>query len=373
MSVRRPSTLTVNLDNYAANLEVVHKYLPEGCSILAVVKADAYGLGAVPIAQRALHEGVAILGVASVAEGVELRAAGITAPILVLVQCALEELPLVVRNDLSLAVSDVDTTAELGDIARRAKAVASVHCEIDTGMGRQGFNTERGARDIVKITHISNVDIQGVFTHLASASSPDDPFTENQIRAFRHLVREVDKDGIPYEMLHAANSGAVVNYPQAAFDMVRVGLMTYGVWPSDAPPETSALKPVASWTTRVALIRDLPGGASISYGRTYRTSGPVRIAAIPVGYADGYRLGLSNRSDVLVRGVRCPVRGQVTMNEMLVDVTKVPEAVAGDKVTLIGVDGKERITAEELAGKAETIPYELLTGIGQSVDRAYVP
>ena len=365
------STLTVDLLSYSKNLENIRGRLPSGCDIMAVVKADAYGLGAVPIAKRAIEVGVAMLGVASVAEGAELREAGIEAPILVMVQPRQDDLPIAVRDKLRLTLSDLQTAEWLGDVARKAKSVASVHCEIDTGMGRQGFAVEEASPGLSDVTRISNVDIEGIFTHFASADIAEDPFTENQIRSFRQLLKQLDKDGIPYEAAHAANSAAIFNYPQSYFDMVRAGLCSYGVWPGKRPDNVESLERVVTWESSIVLIRDMPGGASVSYGRTYRVPGPTKLAAVPVGYADGYRVALSNRGDVLVRGQRCPVRGRVTMNEMMVDVTDVADAVVGDKVTLIGRDGTGEVTVEELAERANTIPYEIITGIGAAVAREY--
>jgi len=215
------------------------------------------------------------------------------------------------------------------------------------------------------------VDIEGVFTHFASADILDDPFTENQIRLFRQLLKRLDKDGVPYEAAHAANSAAILNYPQSFFDMVRVGLFAYGVWPGERPKGEEAPEQVISWETNIVLIRDMPGGASVSYGRTYRTPGPTKLALIPIGYADGFRFSLSNRGNVLIRGHRCPVRGRVTMNEIVIEVSSVPDAAVGDKVTLIGRDGKEEITVEDMASAAHTIPYEIMTGIGSAVERKY--
>lgn len=367
------STLTVDLHNYSLNLEKIRGRLPNGCDILAVVKANAYGLGAVPTAKRAIEAGVAMLGVATVAEGTELREAGIEAPILVLMQPRQDDLPIAVKDKLRVTLSDLQTAEWLGDIARKAKSVASVHCEIDTGMGRQGFALEEAPQGLSDVTRISNVDIEGVFTHFPSADIAEDPFTENQIRSFRQLLKQLDKDGIPYEAAHAANSAAIFNYPQSCFDMVRAGLCSYGVWSGKRPDNAESLERVVTWETSIVLIRDMPGGASVSYGRTYRVPGPTKLAAVPVGYADGYPFALSNRGDVLIRGKRCRVRGRVTMNEMMVDVTDVPDAAVGDNITLIGQDGTQEVTVEELAERADTIPYEIITGLGAAVAREYRP
>jgi alanine racemase len=314
-----------------------------------------------------------MLAVATVAEGLELRDAYPDIPILVLVQPSDDELALAIQNGLHLTLSDLKTAERIGEIARKANRIVDVHCEIDTGMGRQGFQIDVEPKAILKITRISNVDIEGIFTHFPDADRDDSTFTLNQIKIFRQQLRDLSDTGIPFEMAHAANSAAILNHRTSYFNLVRPGIITYGVYPNNSVPEDTPFHPVANWTTRIVLVRDLPGGVGISYGRTYRTTSPECVAVLPVGYADGYPRALSNRGEVLIRGVRCPVRGAVTMNETVVDVSHVPNATAGDSVTLIGQEGNERIRVEELAEKCDTIGYEILTGIGPGVARDYHP
>jgi len=325
----------------------------------------------VPIAQRALREGVAMLGVATVAEGIELRNAGIQTPILVMVHPLEEHLAPAIQHGLRLMVSNVATVERIGELARRMKKVVPIHCEIDTGMGRLGFNAENAPEKLLSLTRISNVDIEGIATHFPVADATDDPFTENQIKTFKQLLKLLQKDGIPYDMVHAANSAGCVRGAEGLFDMVRVGLMTYGTWPTDMVTEEQ-LQPVIEWVSKVALVKELPGGASIGYGRTYRAPAPMRAAVVPVGYADGYRHALSNQADVLIRGHRCPVRGTVSMDQIVVDVTHLPHVAAGDLTVLIGRQNHEEITVGELAELANTIPYEVTTAIGNRVERVYV-
>lgn len=372
MSESRIAKIEVDLDAYANNLQVVRERIPKDCGILAIVKADAYGMGAVRVSQRALAEGAAMLGVATVEEGKALREEGIQAPILVMVHPPQDALSTALEHRLTLMISDLQTADRLGDLARKVKKVALIHCEVDTGMGRQGISADKAAGILQDLTRISNIDIEGIATHFPSADDASDPFTQNQIRSFRQLLKQLDKGGIPYEMVHAANSAAIVNFPNSAFDLVRPGIMAFGVWPAVTQPSDNPLKPVARWTSQIVLIKDLPGGASISYDRTFKAEGPMRAASIPVGYADGYRRKLSNRAEVLIRGQRCPVRGNICMDSMVVDVTHVKGAAVGDEVTLMGQDGEARITVEELADKADTIAYEILTGIGPRLPRVYI-
>jgi len=370
MSSPAPSKAIVDLDAYAHNLRVVQRYAGESAAIAAIVKANAYGHGAVPIAEKAVACGARMLGVATVDEGVELREAGIAVPILVLFQPAEDALQAVIAHRLTLVLADVATAEKLGAMAHRANRVVPVHCIVDSGMGRQGFNLVRAAQEIQYLTRISHIDIEGIATHFPSADKPDDQFTQGQIREFRHLLRELEKDGIPYELAHAANSAGIMNYASSAFDMVRPGLVTYGVWPASTPAPKGLLRPVLRWETKVTQVRELEPGSSVGYGRTYTTPDRMRAAILPVGYADGYKHALSNNAEVLIRGKRCPVRGSVCMDQVVIDVTGL-DVAAGDVVTLIGADGDDCITAEELAAHARTIPYDILTGIGNRVPREY--
>jgi alanine racemase len=373
MNAPAPSKAIIDLGAYAQNLATVRAMIPKESAILAVVKADGYGLGAAPLAKKAVDSGAAMLGVASVTEALALREAGIDAPILVMVQPTEEAIPAAIEADLRLMISDVGMAERVGEVARRINRVVPVHCKIDTGMGRQGFLADKAVSEMLYLTRISHIDIEGMATHFANANAAQDPFTNQQIRLFRQVLRQLEKEGIPYEMVHAANSAAVVNFASsAAFDMVRAGLMTYGVWPTDTPPATSPLAPVLRWETRVVHVRTIGGGDSVGYGRTYIAHDQVRLATLPVGYADGFKHSLSNRASVLIRGKRCPVRGRVSMDQISVDVTHVPSVEFGDTAVLIGLDGGDSITVEELAERAGTIPYEILTGLGRRVERVYI-
>lgn len=372
MSPAPVSRLIVDLDAYAHNLGVVKSLIPEDCAVMAVVKANAYGLGAVPIAKKAIECGVAMLGVATVREGIELREGGVEdTPILVLITPPEDALGPALTHRLRLTVADVATAERLGDIARKAKKVAAIHCEIDTGMGRQGFTPENALNELLSITRISNVDIEGIFTHFPLANVVNDPFTLNQIKTMRQFLRQVDKAGVPYEMSHAANSAAIVNYPGAAFDLVRAGLITYGVWPSDAPPTGPKLRPVAHWISRIILIKNVAGGASIGYGRTYKAPRPIKTAIVPIGYAHGYPYQLSNKGTVLIRGQRCPVLGAVNMEQIVVDVSNLRNPEVGEAVTLLGGEGDNAISVEELARIADSVPHAILSAIHPRVERQY--
>lgn len=371
MSQSLGSQAVVDLNAYAHNLTVVRNLIPRECQIMAIVKANAYGHGAVRIAQRALAEGVSMLGVANVEEGIELRAAGIDAPIVVLMQPPPAAIALAVEYGLSLTLSDTKSSERVGELARRANRIVSVHAKVDTGMGRQGFALANAVNEMLFLTRISHIDIEGVATHFPVADVTKSPFTADQVKVFRQLLKQLEKEGVPYEVAHAANSAGIINCPASALDMVRPGLMTYGVWPTDQPPEHNRLEPVLRWEAPIVLIKEIPAGTSIGYGRTYIAGKAMRAAIVAVGYADGYKHGLSNRGEVLIQGKRCLVRGTVSMDQIVVDVSHVPEANPGDMAVLIGKSGEERITVEELAEKAGVIPYDVLTGIGPRVSRSY--
>ena len=371
MSLTSPSRAVVDLNHYAHNLGMVRRIAGSQTRIIAIVKANAYGHGMTRMAQKAIECGVAMLGVATVDEGIALRDAGIDAPILVLFQPCRDALTSAVARQLTLMISDSETANQLGEVALRVNKVAPVHCMIDTGMNRQGFSSS-AADELQHMTRISRIDIEGIATHFPVADKVEDAFTYNQIKVFRQMLKRFAKAGIPYEVAHAANSAAILNYPSSHFDMVRPGLMTYGVWPSEAPERAGMLQRVLRWETRVTQVRMLEPGSSIGYGRTYTTESRMRAAILPIGYADGYKHGLSNKADVLIRGVRCPIRGSVCMDQVVADVSHLNDVREGDVVTLIGADGNEEITAEELARHAGTIPYDILTGIGLRVPREYV-
>ncbi|MEA3364623.1 MAG: alanine racemase, partial [Candidatus Hydrogenedentes bacterium] len=293
------STFVVDLGAYTHNLRVVRDMIPKDCAVMAVVKGNAYGHGAVAIAQRALQAGASMLGVATVEEAIVLRSASVTAPIMVLVQPPAEAFPEVIENNLRLCLSDVGATERLGELARKHNRVIPIHCKVDTGMGRQGLELDNVITAMRHMTRVSHIDIEGVATHFSSSEDIDDPATANQIRVFKQILKQIEKEGIPYEMAHAANSGAIVAHPTSTFDMVRPGLMTYGVWPTETRPGKIPLRPVGRWESKVVLIKELPSGWSIGYGHTFTTERPTRTAVIPVGYGDGYKAQFGNNADVL--------------------------------------------------------------------------
>ena len=366
------SRAVIDLGAFAHNLGVARSHAGSGRAFVAVIKANGYGLGALPLARRALETGAAMLGVATLDEGVELRAGGIEGPILVLMQPATDALHAAVDYRLTVLLCDLEAGKVLGELARKAGRVLPIHCMVDTGMNRQGFSLASATRDIPALARIAHLNIEGIATHFPVAERARDDFTLGQIEALKGVLAQLDGAGVPYDLVHGANSAGVINYGDRVFNLIRPGIMCYGVWPVENMPEVNPLRPVLRWVTQVSQVRALEPGATVSYGRTYASVDGMRAAMLPVGYADGYRLALSNKADVLIRGQRCPVRGRVCMDQMVVDVSHVPGVVSGDEAVLVGRQGGEVITIEELADISGTIPYEILTAIGRRVRREYV-
>lgn len=370
--VPSPSHAIIDLDAYAHNLSVVRGRIPAGAGIIAVVKADAYGHGLAPLALCAEAVGIEMLGVACLEEGVALRTMGLRARILVMMQPDAETLPLYLEHRLTPLFSTRALAELYAAHAKQQDIIAPIHCHVDTGMGRQGFALEESFEAICALAQNPNLQIEGVSTHFPVANHSDDPYTCKQITAFTNLIQSLAARGVHPVMLHTANSAAVLNYPESHFNTVRVGLMSYGVWPCNDTPGDAPLRPVLHWESHITLVRHFPAGASLGYERTYTTAEPMRAAIVPIGYADGYPTGLSNKAEVLIQGTRCPVRGKVSMDQILVDITHLSnDAQAGERVVLLGRDGEEEIGALELASRAGCIPYEILIGIGNRVPRIY--
>ena len=336
---------------------------------MAVVKADAYGHGMVAVA-AALEPHVEAFGVASVEEGMRLRSAGCRRPVLLLGAVVPDQFLWVVEHDLQASVSSLAEAELLDSLAGAVGKKVAVHLVFDTGMGRIGFLETGGLARLAQLPHL---EIVGVASHYPSADE-DPVFTRAQLGEFLELVEQAKAAGITPRLVHIANSAAALAFPDDSTNMLRAGLMLYGSSPLAEHQE--ALRPALTWKSRIALVRDLPPGQSISYGRTFLTGREpfTRVATVGVGYGDGYPCSLSGKgAEVLIRGQRCPVLGRVTMDQIMVDVSGLGDEVgAGDEVVLIGGQDQESILASELATKAGTIPWEIFTGISQRVARVYV-
>jgi alanine racemase len=346
------------------NLRVLRGLLPRRTRVLAVVKANAYGHGLVPTAREFQALGVDWLGVANCAEGMALRHGGITRPILLLSATLPEEMDDAVQHRLTLTISSVAEARALGRVALRLARVAEAHFKIDTGMGRLGAWHTEAEVELTRIQSVKGVSLAGLCTHFASA--------DEDVRMTRAQWRMIEPffETHPNLLRHAANSPAVAHGYGFSADMVRLGLGLYGV-PPHARDVRLGLKPALAWKSRLCLLRDVAAGRTVSYGATYRTPARQQHAVVAMGYGDGYLRANGPRGHLLVRGVRCPIRGRVTMDQIVIDVTRVRGAKVGDEVVTLGKQGESEITARELANHAGTIPWEILTNIGSRVPRFY--
>jgi len=366
----RPTIAVIDMDALDHNFREVVR-CAEGQRVLAVVKARAYGHGAVEVSKRLLMLGADMLGVALVEEGRELRDAGIDAPILVMGATFPEQAEAMVSLKLTPAVFGLAVAQALSEAAHEHRTTINIHVKIDTGMGRIGITPEDAPDFIAALQKLGSLSVQGLMTHFADADLRDKQFASRQMDRFEALLSALEAKKIDVPMRHAANSAAVLDFHRAFFTMVRPGLMLYGYNPLEEGTIGADLRQVMSLVTRIAFLKKVPPGVPISYGRTFTTKRESIIATLPIGYADGYCRGLSNKGVALVRGIRVPVVGRVCMDMCMVDVTDVPDVREGDDVVLIGSQGSERITADDIAAMTGTISYEVLCGISNRVPRIY--
>ena len=357
------SAIEANIDAVAAKANV---------PVMAVIKADAYGHGAVPIA-RLLEKKCAFFGVSSMLEAMELRSAGIRLPILILGATPDDAYPLAVREDIRPAIFTWESACALSRAAAAQGKTVRLHFAVDTGMSRIGLQVTEEAADLcARIAALPGLVCEGLFSHFATADETDLTRARAQAARFADFDAMLKARGLEIPIRHLNNSAGVMNFSEH-YDMVRSGIVTYGLYPSsEIDPGDLPLRPALSWYSRVTHVKTLPAGREISYGGTFVTTRDTRVATVAVGYADGYRRSLSGRFYVLIRGRKAPILGRVCMDQLMVDVTDIPDAAAGDTVTLAGRDGKERITIEELAAAAGSFNYETVCGISRRVPRVYL-
>jgi alanine racemase len=361
----------VNLDRFAANLAAIRQHLGPGHEILLVVKADAYGHGAVEIARAAEQEGVAHFGVATLHEGIQLRQAGCRRPIVVLSPLLPSEIDEAVAHLLDPTISDLDFGRAYSAAAGLAGRPLRFHVEIDTGMGRTGVRDVESDAFVAELCSLPALRLASVYTHFPDADAEDLEFARAQVARFNAALARLAARGIRPPRVHASNSAGTLNLPEASYDWVRVGFIAYG----HMPPHARTVLPVApvmAFKSRLVQVRDVPAATPVSYGRTFVTARPSRIGVMAAGYGHGLSWLLSNRGHVLVGGVRVPIVGRVTMDLTMVDVTDVAGAKVGDEVVLFGAQGASSIPLEEVAGWSETLPYEIMCTIGKRVARIYV-
>ncbi len=363
----RPTWAQINLDNLEHNFLEVRKKTTLGTKILVTVKADAYGHGLISVSKRLVACGVDYLGVASIDEGIALRKAGIKAPILILGLILKSDIPPLVKYNLATSVCDEELSRALNSKARQMAKKLTVHIKVDTGMGRIGVSHYNAQKLVKRIYNLKHLNVEGLFTHFAFADMNKE-FTFYQIDLFDKLLKNLKKDGVHIPLVHAANSMGVLGYKNSHFNMVRPGLVIYGLYPKARKELKVKLNPVLSLKTRVVFVKKVPAGSGISYGHEYVTKKATNIVTLPIGYGDGYPRNLSNKAPVLIKGKRFKICGRICMDQIMVDVGNTRIRI-GDEAVLIGAQGKNIITTEELAELSNTIPYEIVCGLGSRIPR----
>ena len=366
----RPAHVEVSLGAIAQNYDAIRAHVGTA-SVMPVVKANAYGHGIVEVARHLMNHGAPCLGVALLEEAIVLRQAGITLPILVFGGVATRQIPQFIAHDLMMAASSIDKLRQIDEAAAAVKTKASVHLKIDTGMERIGvhwYNAEKLQEASLSFT---NVEVAGIYSHFANSDAADLVSAKEQLARFLEVLEFYPKRGLQPPQRHIANSGGILQLPESHLDLVRPGIMLYGVYPSKEVPHTVTLQSALSWKSQVVYFKVVQPGSPVSYGATWQSDHPVRVVTVPVGYGDGYFRALSNRGQVLIRGQRHPIAGRVCMDQFMVNL-EWGTAYNGDVVTIIGSDGNETISAQDVADWAGTIPYEVLTNINSRVPRVYV-
>jgi alanine racemase len=369
----RPVWAEVDLGCIEHNVKQI-KSLCENKKIYGVVKADAYGHGALDIVQVLLKSGVTDLAVALITEALEIIKSGINVPILILGFTPLTFAEDILNNNIEQTVYDLEYAKKLSEIAKEKNKTAKIHIAVDTGMGRIGLlPNEKGMEAVRQISKLPNINIEGIFTHFSTADEADKTYSIEQLAKFNKFVNDLENEGIKFNIKHASNSAGIMDLPEAHFNAVRPGIIMYGYYPSnEVIKERLDLKPALTLKTSVVHVKTLPKDMYISYGRKYKTDKERVIATLPIGYADGYTRALSNKGKVIVNGKLASIVGSVCMDQCMIDVTDVGTVKVGDEVILLGEHGNTRFNADDLAELLDTINYEIICMIGRRVPRVYI-
>ena len=362
----------VNLDAIRHNIDEVHKNIKEGTKVMAIVKANAYGHGAVQVA-KALYDQVDAYGVAMIEEAIELRKAGIDKLILILGYTGEESYEDLVQYQISQTVYTWEMAEQLSETALKLGKKAKIHIKVDTGMSRIGYQvTEEAADEMAQLSKLPHIIVEGIFTHFAKADEADKTHVHGQIAAYQKMLTMLEERGVEIPLKHCSNSAGIIDLPEVNMDAVRAGIILYGLLPSDeVQKERIDLEPVMTLKSKVIHIKTLEKGRTISYGGTYEVTHTERIATIPVGYGDGYPRSLSNKGWVLIHGQKAPICGRICMDQFMVDVTDIPKVRVGDEVTLIGTDGSETLSMNELGELSERFNYEFACDLGKRIPRVF--
>ena len=365
----------IDLAALQSNLTWIRHRVGPKVRIMTVVKADAYGHGLRQIAALLMQSGTDIFGVANLEEARAIRSVGRGWPILMLGACLPDEMERAVREEIMPTISSLDEARRFSELGRKFNKVVNAHLKVDTGMGRLGVSIDDAPELLKSSAQLSHLRFSGFYTHFASAED-DSAFTHKQRRSFERLNARLASDGFHFDHIHASNSASLLHESKSAFNLVRPGLLVYGLLPTGRRRANSLLRknlrPALSWKCRVTLVKQIPAGTPLSYGRSYIAPHAMRVATLSAGYGDGYLRAGSGHCEVLIQGRRCPVLGRITMDQMLVDVSSISKVKSGDEVVLIGRQGRNNITANELAQWCGTVPWEILTAINYRVPRLYL-
>jgi alanine racemase len=367
-----PVWATVDLDAIAHNVAAIKRHVGDRVIVMAVVKANAYGHGLEPVARAALESGAAWLAVNRLGEGMALRRAGIDAPILVMGYTPTAGATTAVAHDLRLTVTSLPLAKALSAATTLGGKSLPIHVKVDTGMGRLGLLPDEVLGFVRDLRRLPNLEVEGLFTHFAVADLADKGYTRQQFAIYLEIAAALEREGIRIPVRHVANSAATLDLPETHLDAVRAGIAMYGLHPSGEVEPALALRPALTLKSRVGRVRTLPANSSISYGRTFVTERPTPMALVPVGYGDGYIRLNSNRGVVLIHGQRAPIRGRVCMDQFVVEISGIKDVQPDDEVVLIGQQGDDALSAEEVAAWAETINYEVVTQLMPRVPRVYL-
>ena len=369
--LKRPAWIEIDLSALEKNYNFIRGRIDEQTKIAAVVKANAYGHGAVRIAKKLSQLGVEYFCVGSPDEGIELRKAGIKDPILVLAEVLPMQYTDIIKGNLIQTAACRETLEALNKAGIKAAEKIKVHLKVDTGMGRIGFFPEELAEIYHLARGLKNIKVEGIFSHLATADEEDKEFSYQQLQRFNTALKDVKSAGFKLPLLHIANSAAVIDLKNTFLDLVRPGIMIYGLLPSGELNQEANLKPLLSFKTKVVQLRKLSAGSAVSYGSTYKTKSKEKLAILPIGYKDGYSRLLSNQGEVLIKGQRAPIRGKICMGQTIVSVDQIDNVEVGDEVVLIGKQGNEEISASEIAKLCGTINYEIVCNLSERLEKFY--
>ncbi|MBC8313203.1 MAG: alanine racemase [Candidatus Cloacimonetes bacterium] len=366
------SWTVINLDNYRYNIHQIQKFLKPKVEIMQIVKADAYGHGSAVISDEAEKLGINWFGIANSDEGILLRLEGIESRILILSPSFPSEIEDIFEYNLTPSISTFQFAKELNEFAKIRKKIKKVHINFDTGMGRAGFFWNKTDEVISEFQKLKNIKIEGVFSHFSMSEIEKNDFSQVQNKRFEILLKNLKSKGIQPEIVHISNSAATINFPELQYDMVRLGLMSFGIYTDELLKSKIQLRPVMTFKSKIGLIKEFPADFGISYQKTFVTAKPMRAAILPIGYGDGYNFLLSNIGKVIINGEKCPILGRVTMDMIIVDISNVKNAKVGDEVILLGNEGANSISAEEISRLYKGLSYETVCNFGRRAQRIFV-